>query len=203
LVGSPKRRPGKVTALPLALLLLALTAASAHAAISPGKGGISATPSPPLETPPDAAAVYPIQGPYEYWDGFGGSRGHEGVDIGSPCGTPLVAVQAARVRYRKYHGAAGNYVVLDLKGSTVDLAYMHLSEPSVARPGQRVAAGQLLGYVGDTGNASGCHLHFEVWDGTWYGGGAPIDPMPFLSSLERAGKRVARQSSSRPRRSAR
>jgi len=199
LVGSFKRRPGTAIVLPLALLLLALSAASAHAAISPGKGGVSATPSPSL-TPPASgteAPVYPIQGPYEYWDGFGGSRGHEGVDIGSPCGTPLVAVQAARVRYRKYHGAAGNYVVLDLKGSTVDLAYMHLSEPSVARTGQRVAAGQLLGYVGDTGNASGCHLHFEVWDGTWYGGGTPVDPMPFLSSLERPSKRAARQSSSR------
>jgi murein DD-endopeptidase MepM/ murein hydrolase activator NlpD len=199
LVGSFKRRPGKAIALPLALLLLALSAAGVQAAISPGKGGVSATPSPSLATPPPGAEVpvYPIQGPYEYWEGFGGARGHEGVDIGSPCGTPLVAVQAARVRYRKYHGAAGNYAVLDLKGSTVDLAYMHLAEPSVARTGQRVAAGQLLGYVGDTGNASGCHLHFEVWDGTWYGGGAPVDPMPFLSSLERPSKRAARQSSSR------
>ncbi len=199
MVGSFKRRPGKAIALPLALLLLALSAAGAHAAISPGKGGISATPSPSLATSPSGTETpaYPIQGPHEYWDGFGGSRGHEGVDIGSPCGTPLVAVQAARVRYRKYHGAAGNYVVLDLKGSTVDLAYMHLSEPSVARTGQRVAAGQLLGFVGDTGNASGCHLHFEVWDGTWYGGGTPVDPMPFLSSLEPSGKRAARQSSSR------
>ncbi len=199
MVGSFKRRSGKAMALPLALLLLALSAAGAHAAISPGKGGISATPSPSPATPPSGTEtpVYPIQGPHEYWDGFGGSRGHEGVDIGSPCGTPLVAVQAARVRYRKYHGAAGNYVVLDLKGSTVDLAYMHLSEPSVARTGQRVATGQLIGYVGDTGNASGCHLHFEVWDGTWYGGGTPVDPMPFLSSLERSSKRAARQSSSR------
>jgi murein DD-endopeptidase MepM/ murein hydrolase activator NlpD len=199
LVGSFKRRSGKAIALPLALLLLALSAAGAHAAISPSKGGVSAIPSPSLQPPASGteAPVYPIQGPHEYWDGFGGSRGHEGVDIGSPCGTPLVAVQAARVRYRKYHGAAGNYVVLDLKGTIVDLAYMHLSEPSVARTGQRVVAGQLLGYVGDTGNASGCHLHFEVWDGTWYGGGAPVDPMPFLSSLERPRKRAARQSSSR------
>ncbi len=199
MVGSFKWCPGKAIALPLALLLLALSAAGAHAAISPGKGGVSATPSPSLATPPSGTEtpVYPIQGPHEYWDGFGGARGHEGVDVGSPCGTPLVAVQAARVRYRKYHGAAGNYVVLDLKGSTVDLAYMHLSEPSVARIGQRVAAGQLLGFVGDTGNASGCHLHFEVWDGTWYGGGTPVDPMPFLSSLERPSKRAARQSSSR------
>jgi len=201
LVGSLHRRPGKAFALPLALLLLALSAVGASAAISPGKGGVSATPAPsaPPAAPGTETPVYPIQGSYEYWDGFGGARGHEGVDIGSPCGTPLVAVQAARVRYRKYHGAAGNYVVLDLKASTVDLAYMHLSEPSIARTGQRVTAGQLLGYVGDTGNASGCHLHFEVWDGTWYGGGTPVDPMPFLSSLERPGKRAARKSSSRQR----
>ena len=201
MVGSLKRRSGKAFALPLALLLLALSAVGASAAISPGKGGVSATPapSPTSEAPGTEAQVYPIQGPYQYWDGFGGARGHEGVDIGSPCGTPLVAVQAARVRYRKYHGAAGNYVVLDLRTSTVDLAYMHLREAAVVRTGQRVTAGQLLGYVGDTGNASGCHLHFEVWDGTWYGGGAPVDPMPFLSSLERPSKRAARQSSSRSR----
>jgi murein DD-endopeptidase MepM/ murein hydrolase activator NlpD len=199
LVGSFKWRPGKAIAIPLALLLVTLTSASAHGAVSPGEGGVSATPPPQLEPPPPGIGpqVYPIQGPHEYWDGFGGSRGHEGVDIGSPCGTPLVAVQAARVRYRKYHGAAGNYVVLDLKGSTIDLAYMHLTEPSVARTGQRVAAGQLLGYVGDTGNASGCHLHFEVWDGAWYGGGTPVDPMPFLSQLDRPSKRAARQLSSR------
>ena len=49
---------------------------------------------------------------------------------------------------------------------------MHLREPSVV-PGQLVAAGQLVGAVGDTGNASGCHLHFELWEGAYYGGGAP------------------------------
>ena len=198
MVGSFKRRPSKAIALPLALLLVLLAGANAHAAVTPGEGGVSATPAPQLESAPSGVGpqVYPIRGPHEYWDGFGGERGHQGVDIGSPCGTPLVAVQAARVRYRKYHGAAGNYVVLDLKGSTVDLAYMHLSEPSIARTGQRVAAGQLIGYVGDTGNASGCHLHFEVWDGTWYGGGAPIDPMPFLTQLDHPRKRSARRSSS-------
>jgi murein DD-endopeptidase MepM/ murein hydrolase activator NlpD len=57
---------------------------------------------------------------------------------------------------------------------------MHLAYPAVVRKKQRVTAGQFIGAVGDTGNASGCHLHFELWSGKWYRGGAPIDPLPSL-----------------------
>ena len=58
---------------------------------------------------------------------------------------------------------------------------MHLRERASVRKGQRVAAGDLLGRVGDTGNASACHLHFEVWSNPgYYQGGHPLDPEPFL-----------------------
>jgi murein DD-endopeptidase MepM/ murein hydrolase activator NlpD len=43
-----------------------------------------------------------------------------------------------------------------------------------------VLTGQALGQVGATGDASGPHLHFEIWDGPWFAGGQPIDPLPFL-----------------------
>jgi murein DD-endopeptidase MepM/ murein hydrolase activator NlpD len=178
------------------LAALALSAIGVAAAASPaqaGEGGLSPTVPPAAEPPTSAAAsrqVYPIRGPHQYWEGFGGARGHEGVDIGSPCGTPLVAAQAARVRFSKYHPRAGNYVVLDVRGSTFDLAYMHLSEPAPVVPGQSVAPGQPIGLVGDTGNASGCHLHFELWEGAYYGGGAPIDPMPYLLATDPARKRA-------------
>ncbi len=137
--------------------------------------------------PPSAIPeeVFPVRGPHQYWDGFGAGRGHDGVDLGSACGTTLVSALDGRVQYRGYHGAAGNYTVIDTKGSNTDLVYMHLLKPALVRPGQSVAAGQRIGSVGETGNASGCHLHFEYWVGDWYGGGQAVDPMRYLKNWDR------------------
>jgi murein DD-endopeptidase MepM/ murein hydrolase activator NlpD len=129
--------------------------------------------------------VFPVRGPHQYWDGFGAGRGHQGMDIGAACGTRLVAARTGRVEYRAYHGAAGNYVVIDNRDSNTDFAYMHLAAPAPVRVGQSVAAGETIGRMGDTGNASGCHLHFEFWVGDWYGGGHPVDPERFLRGLDR------------------
>jgi murein DD-endopeptidase MepM/ murein hydrolase activator NlpD len=178
---------------------LATLAFGATASISPaqaGEGGLSSAPAPapvpaPAAAPGTASAqAYPVRGPHQYWDGMGAGRGHQGVDVGARCGTPLVAAQAGRVRFVKYHPRAGNYLVIDVTESVFDLAYMHLAEPAPVLPGQSVAAGQPVGLVGDTGNASGCHLHFELWEGAYYGGGAPVDPMPYLLSLESERKRL-------------
>ncbi len=199
-----RRRSGLFSIFLLTALLLSLSAFAADSgAKGPGSrllagGGIGTVVPPPPEAVPAGRSIYPIRGAHEYWEGFGGARGHEGVDVGARCGTPLVAVQAGKVRFAKYHARAGNYVVIDLAASTLDVAYMHLSAPAAVIPGQTVVAGQPLGLVGDTGNASGCHLHFEVWEGAYYGGGAPIDPVPFLLSLEpERKKRLARQASRR------
>lgn len=181
-----------------AALALALSAALALTlAVAPaeaGEGGLSAAPAAPPPQPPAAGTasrqVFPIRGAHQYWDGFGAGRGHDGADVGARCGTPLVAAQSGRVRFVKYHARAGNYLVIDVKESIFDLAYMHLAEPAPVAPGQIVAAGQPVGVVGDTGNASGCHLHFELWEGAYYGGGAPIDPMPYLLSIDSERKRV-------------
>ncbi|MEZ5077168.1 MAG: M23 family metallopeptidase [Solirubrobacterales bacterium] len=158
------------------------------------EGGVSSNPSPhTLEVLPPTSIpkqVFPIRGPYEIWAGLGDGRGHEGADIGASCKTPLVAVSAGKVKVAKYHYRAGNYAVIDLNGSDLDLAYMHMIEPAGVKVGQRVSAGQVIGYVGETGNASGCHLHFEVWEGGYYEGGSPIDPLAFLKPLET--KRVKR-----------
>jgi len=137
--------------------------------------------------PPSAIPVeiFPVRGPHQYWDGFGAGRGHQGMDIGARCGTRLVAARAGRIEHRAYHGAAGHYVVIDNRDSNTDFAYMHLVSPSPLRVGQSVAAGQTIGAVGETGNASGCHLHFEFWVGDWYGGGHPVNPERFLRGLDR------------------
>ncbi len=191
--GSTRRGGALALFTALALLLAGATAAIASANAGGGLSPVAATPPAPVPTPAPgtaSATVFPVRGAHQLWDGIGAGRGHQGVDIGARCGTPLVAAQAGRITYSKWHSRAGNYLVLDAAGSTIDLMYAHMREVALVRAGQPVAAGQLLGYVGDTGNASGCHLHLEVWEGTYYRGGAPVDPMPYLASWKRSTKRA-------------
>ena len=125
--------------------------------------------------------IFPVRGNHTYGDGIGAGRDHQGQDIMAKCGKPVVAAQAGRVEVVDYHPAAGNYVVIDGVGKAPDIAYMHLEQRAIVRKGQRVAAGDQLGTVGDTGNASTCHLHFEIWTSPgWYKGGAARDPEPAL-----------------------
>jgi murein DD-endopeptidase MepM/ murein hydrolase activator NlpD len=62
---------------------------------------------------------------------------------------------------------------------------MHLQSVAV-HAGERVSAGERLGAVGQTGDATTCHLHFERWTAPgWYRGGSPVDPLPLLRRLDR------------------
>lgn len=131
--------------------------------------------------------IFPVRGKHTYGTGiaaFGAGRDghrHEGQDVFARCGTPLVAARGGVVKLNRYERSAGNYVVIDGDGTDIDYVYMHLREPSPAAKGTRVLTGQSIGHVGDTGDANGCHLHFEIWTGPgWYTGGAPVDPLPFL-----------------------
>jgi len=132
--------------------------------------------------------IFPIRGKHDFGGSeadFGSGRAghsHQGHDVFAECGTPMVAARGGRVQFKQYHAAAGNYVVIDGAGTDVDYAYMHLAEPSPFQTGDRVYTGQRIGSVGETGNARGCHLHFELWGAPgWYDGGKPFDP---LASLE-------------------
>ena len=101
------------------------------------------------------------------------------------CGTPLVAARGGKVKFKQYHAAAGNYVVIDAAGTDVDYVYMHMAEPTPFGPGDRVYSGQRIGSVGDTGDAVGCHLHIELWTGPgWYDGGKPFDPLASLQAWD-------------------
>jgi murein DD-endopeptidase MepM/ murein hydrolase activator NlpD len=134
------------------------------------------------------SGVFPVRGPHTYGDGFGAPRSghkHQGQDILAACGLPIVSAVAGRVQYRAYQSAAGNYAVIDSAGSNVDMAYMHMVKPAIVQQGQTVAAGQPIGNVGQTGDATGCHLHFEYWIGDWWGGGSPIDPLPYLKQWDK------------------
>jgi murein DD-endopeptidase MepM/ murein hydrolase activator NlpD len=127
---------------------------------------------------------FPILGPVRFGTGvaaFGGGRGHQGEDTFASCGTPLVAARGGKVKYAGYHARAGNYLVIDNEGVGTDYVYMHLRDVALVRTGDRVRTGQPIGFVGQTGAASGCHLHFEIWTAPgWYSGGSPIDPLPTL-----------------------
>jgi murein DD-endopeptidase MepM/ murein hydrolase activator NlpD len=63
---------------------------------------------------------------------------------------------------------------------------MHLRDAALVDEGERVRTGQLVGYVGQTGSASGCHLHFEMWRAPgWYDGGSPMNPLPSLLNWDK------------------
>ena len=131
---------------------------------------------------------FPVRGAHDYGEfaaSFGGGRGHQGHDVFAKCGTPLVAARGGTVKHKATHSRAGHYVVIDGEATGTDYIYMHLRDKALVDRGDRVRTGQLIGYVGDTGRASGCHLHFELWSGPgWYTGGDPFDPLPLLKAWD-------------------
>ncbi len=134
---------------------------------------------------------FPIRGKHDYGGSAGrfgagrGGYGHQGQDTFAKCGTPLAAARGGKVKVKSTQSRAGNYIVIDADGTGTDYAYMHLAEPSPFRAGDRVYTGQRLGSVGDTGRASGCHLHMELWGAPgWYSGGRPFDPLPSLQAWD-------------------
>lgn len=139
-----------------------------------------------LETTEDSRFGYykfrfPLAARHDYGDGFGAGRGHQGQDVFAKCGTTLRAARGGRVQWNKTHSSAGNYLIIDGKGTKTDFMYAHLKRRSPLQRGDRVRTGQKIGLVGDTGNASGCHLHFEVWSGPgWYEGGHPLSSVTRL-----------------------
>jgi len=135
--------------------------------------------------------IFPVRGRHDFGGAgahFGAGRAghsHQGQDVMANCGTRMVAARGGRVKFKQYHAAAGNYLVIDGDGIELDYVYMHLDQPSPFSEGDRVYTGQTIGAVGETGNARGCHLHFELWDAPgWYDGGKPFDPFPSLQAWD-------------------
>ena len=133
--------------------------------------------------------IFPIRGKHNlgYTDtnNFGGGRGHKGQDMFAKCGTPLAAARGGRIQFAGYHSAAGYYAVIDGRGTGRDYVYMHMLGPAKVATGKRVRTGQLIGQVGESGRATGCHLHFELWSPPgWYEGGQAYDPLPSLKAWD-------------------
>jgi len=132
--------------------------------------------------------VFPLPSKHEYGDGFGAGRGHDGQDLFARCGRNLVAAHDGKVQRSEKDGSGyGNILVLDVKGSGIDLLYAHMQRKPIVRKGERVKAGQKVGKVGDSGNASGCHLHFEMHTapGFWEGGRPMRKVTEYLKAWDR------------------
>ena len=91
---------------------------------------------------------------------LGKMRAHRGVDYAAPSGTPIRAAGAGKIVYRGKQGGYGNVVILQHQGKFTTL-YGHMSRFAAGKVGQHVSQGQVIGYVGMTGLATGPHLHYE------------------------------------------
>ncbi len=118
---------------------------------------------------------------------LGYSRMHRGIDFGAAHGTPILAAAAGVVNFSGRHGGHGNYVRIN-HGNGLQTAYGHMSRIA-AKNGQRVAQGQVIGYVGSTGMSTGPHLHYELWRN-----GKAVDPrsIKFTSRTQLSGGELSR-----------
>lgn len=89
------------------------------------------------------------------------STGHKGIDIAIAGGTPIYAAHNGTVAATTGHSSYGNVVMID-NGDGITTLYAHMQSAAIVGVGQTVTQGQVIGYVGSTGNSTGNHLHFEV-----------------------------------------
>jgi len=161
----------------LADLATILTSARASASGGASSGGGSAG-----QIIVSGSWVCPVQGPVSFTDTFGSPRGngrtHKGNDLFSPRGTPLVAVTAGSVFFQSDPLGGNAAYVQGGDGNTY--YYAHLSD--YVGGARSVSAGELIGHVGNTGDASDAppHLHFEIRPGG--PNGRAIDPYPTLAA---------------------
>ena len=127
----------------------------------------------------DGALCWPLPGHTYISCHFGevdafGNAGHRGTDIPAPEGTPILAAHSGTVLVSGWNDSYGNQVLLD-NGAGLSTRYAHMTQTAVTA-GEAVTAGQVIGYVGSTGDSTGFHLHFEVMQG-----GVRVNPLDMLS----------------------
>ena len=108
-------------------------------------------------------------------DAFG-NAGHRGTDIPAPEGTPILAAHSGTVLVSGWNDSYGNQVLLD-NGAGLSTRYAHMTQTAVTA-GEAVTAGQVIGYVGSTGDSTGNHLHFEVMQG-----GVRVNPIGIIDPM--------------------
>ena len=110
-------------------------------------------------------------------DAFG-NAGHRGTDIPAPEGTPILAAHSGTVLVSGWNDSYGNQVLLD-NGAGLSTRYDHMTQTAVTA-GEAVTEGQVIGYVGSTGDSTGFHLHFEVMQN-----GVRVNPMDMVCLQEK------------------
>ncbi|GGI05023.1 hypothetical protein GCM10011354_12010 [Egicoccus halophilus] len=124
--------------------------------------------------PSSSGFAWPLCAPVTSEFGPRWGRLHAGIDQGARTGSPIGAAKAGTVIFAGWQGGYGNLVLIDHHDGVVT-AYAHQSSMTVGR-GQSVSQGQTIGYVGNTGNSTGPHLHFETRVN-----GSAVNPRQYLS----------------------
>jgi len=160
---------------------LAVVAVACAPKVTPAPASAPRPPATPPVAPAGPAPVVtglacPVTGAI-YTDSYGprGTGFHWGIDMFKPAGTPVVAVKSGTVRFVANEGAGGNVAYLSANDANVYM-YAHLLD--FVGVDRTVAQGAVLGHVGQTGNATAPHLHFEIRIGNI--NGVRIDPYPTL-----------------------
>jgi murein DD-endopeptidase MepM/ murein hydrolase activator NlpD len=153
----------------------------AVAAVAPRPVAVTRTSSGSGHAPPPAS----YSGGAFYWPVPGGwisqyfHSTHPAIDIAAPEGTRVLAAAAGTVIWAGWKDNGGGFQVWIAHGSGLFTTYNHMSAVLVA-VGQHVGRAQQVGRVGMTGNATGPHLHFEVWHGMVWGDGVRVNPLPYF-----------------------
>ncbi|MDH3227256.1 MAG: peptidoglycan DD-metalloendopeptidase family protein [Thermoleophilia bacterium] len=134
--------------------------AAESAALAARINGLQSTAPTSGSSPSASGFIWPVSGPLTSTFGPRWGRMHEGIDISGSTGTGIAAAAGGTVIIAGPQGGYGNLVVVD-HGGGVSTAYAHLSSIGVG-VGQAVAQGSVVGGLGNTGNSTGPHLHFEV-----------------------------------------
>ena len=137
-------------------------------------------------------AVFPVAGPHNFGgpeNVFGAPRDgylHQGQDILTAEGTPVVAPLSGTILTTSYQEGGAGYYAVEQTTIGFDFMFAHCQESSLAvATGQAVSAGQALCRAGQTGDATAPHLDFEMWVGGWQAaGGRPINPLPYLEAWD-------------------
>jgi murein DD-endopeptidase MepM/ murein hydrolase activator NlpD len=122
--------------------------------------------------------VWPVVGGGNYISQYY-HYGHYGLDIAADYGSRVRAGAGGTVIFAGWKSNGGGYQVWIAHGSGLFTTYNHMSGVSVGR-GEQVGRGQQVGRVGQSGNATGPHLHFEVWKGPIWDGGTRVNPLGYL-----------------------
>ena len=174
------------------------TSTSAPAPSGAGRGASTLAPAAGVPSPAQSAAegaVFPVDGTHNFGgpeNAFGAPRAgysHQGQDILTAEGTPVLAPYAGEIESTSYQEGGAGYYAVERTNVGFSFFFAHCEAGSLAvSGGQSVSAGALICKAGETGDATAPHLDFEIWLEGWRtADGYPINPLPYLEAWETDG----------------